>query len=345
MKKVLPKSILFCYLVLLCSLNAFAQKKITLEHNGTSAFFIDLPAAMAAAVSDDIIYLPGGSFPGFTLDKKLTIIGVGHNPDSTIVTDRTVITGDIVLLSGSSGGQIWGLYIIGRIDIASQNIVNGFRVSRCRISAVFCLIDAIVNDFVLTENIIYASPLCFGCTSTASINLTGNNITVLNDLILGATTVSNAHLSNNVFTAAFSFNTTYHFNNCLIENNVFNPVIPFYPHYGNNIYHNNLFEGVNGIDLYGNQGSGNIFPSTSFAEQFVSYSSSNEIYINDFHIVNAAYNTGGTNGTAIGIYGGGFPWKAGSLPFNPHINLKVIAPTTNNSGGLPVQIRARAQNN
>jgi hypothetical protein len=97
---IIQKQLLLCCFFLLCSLYAaIAQRKIALEHSGASSFFTDIPTAIDAAVSGDIIYLPGGSFPGFDIfNKQLTIIGVGHNLDSTAATTMTLISGNIVMV-------------------------------------------------------------------------------------------------------------------------------------------------------------------------------------------------------------------------------------------------------
>ena len=53
----------------------------------------------------------------------------------------------------------------------------------------------------------------------------------------------------------------------------------------------------------------------------------------------------GTDGTDIGIYGGVFPWKDGSMPSNPHIISKTIPGTTDASGNLNVNIKVEAEKN
>ena len=51
----------------------------------------------------------------------------------------------------------------------------------------------------------------------------------------------------------------------------------------------------------------------------------------------------GTDGTDLGIYGGSFPWKNGSLPPNPHIQTKNISSATDPIGNLNVNIKVKAQ--
>jgi hypothetical protein len=53
--------------------------------------------------------------------------------------------------------------------------------------------------------------------------------------------------------------------------------------------------------------------------------------------------TAGTFGTEIGMYGGTRPYKASSLPFNPHIDKSVISTRTDAAGKLSVEIIVTAQ--
>ena len=82
-------------------------------------------------------------------------------------------------------------------------------------------------------------------------------------------------------------------------------------------------------------GSGNV---TELIETtFVNHS-------NDFHLnITSLGKNAGTDGTDIGIYGGAFPWKEGSIPTNPHFQKINIAPKTDNSGNLNVKIKVAAQ--
>ncbi len=53
----------------------------------------------------------------------------------------------------------------------------------------------------------------------------------------------------------------------------------------------------------------------------------------------------GFNNEGVGVYGGTVPLKEGQLPINPHIISKTIAPNTDNSGNLNINIKVKAQNN
>lgn len=94
-----------------------------------------------------------------------------------------------------------------------------------------------------------------------------------------------------------------------------------------------------------NQGSGNFITNQiPLSSIFVNYSTSNGIYTNNFHLVpGSPFANAGRDGTDIGIYGGTFPWKEGSVPFNPHFQTFIVGPTTNSTGNLPVNIKVAAQ--
>ena len=70
----------------------------------------------------------------------------------------------------------------------------------------------------------------------------------------------------------------------------------------------------------------------------------NSIYTYNLHLrPNSPLHNAGTDGTDIGIYGGLFPWKEGSVPFNPHIQTKTIGNITDGNGNLQINIKVKAQ--
>lgn len=342
----MPKhQLLLPFLILACGLNAKAQHKIALQHNGSSSFFTDIPSAVTSAASGDTIYLPGGIFPGFDIDKTLTIIGVGHNPDSTMATSMTVVAGSIQMINADcDGSSFTGLRLDGVI-FSGFNKNDNIQVSRCYVAAISPGNNSSVgsDNWTITECFISGS-LPFFKNSRLSNNL-------INSVVYEA---YNCQIENNVFlhsSQSIGENSRY----CTIKNNIFkwfNNGI-----YSNSVYNCLLYNNIwsdgnlpNGQFGGGNIGIGNIndtnFDGLFEDFQYASYNgNNNNLYPFDFHLINSTYNTGGTNGTAIGLFGGTFPWKAGSVPFNPHIDLKIIAPSTNSSGNLPVQIRAKAQTN
>ncbi len=65
---------------------------------------------------------------------------------------------------------------------------------------------------------------------------------------------------------------------------------------------------------------------------------------NNYHLQqNFIGKNAGKDGTDVGIYGGDFPWKNGSVPSNPNIIDSNIGGTTNTNGALLVNIKVAAQ--
>ena len=89
--------------------------------------------------------------------------------------------------------------------------------------------------------------------------------------------------------------------------------------------------------------SGNI-GNQSISSIFVNYAQGGFSYSDDYHLqATSLGKNGGIDGTDIGIYGGLFPWKDGSVPSNPHITVKNIATKTDNMGKLNVNVTVTAQ--
>lgn len=331
-----PKHFIVYFLALLFSMNAKSQSVIALDHNGLSTFFTDVQVAVNNAVSGDIIYLPGGSFPGFNVDKKLTIIGAGFSPDSTIATTRTIITGDIVMINGDCDGCVFtGLRVNGSIFSSNGSDNDNVQVSRC-----FVTLGIYPYSFPDSENWVISE-----CYVRDIGNLSNSFVT--NNLITSYTSnLSNCQIENNIFFYENIGFPPITGNLCSVKNNIF-----LYLNYSsftsNSIFYNNIFSssGVpNGLFGDGNIGVGNIY-DLDFNGLFENLlpGSFDNLYLSDLHLVNSAYNTGGTDGSPIGIYGGLHPWKAGSVPFNPHFQNSTISSTTNAQGSLNVQIKAAAQ--
>lgn len=321
-----------------------AQNLITLQHNGFSTFHTNLDTAISKSIDGDSIYLPGGTF-GFRLpiSKTLHFIGVGHHPDSTNATYRTII-GNVDLDSGASSGSITGIYILGQVSIIGN--VNGYSIRRCNIVGGIRTTSYFnyPKYFIINENVIGGYDICYSCGNWFSILINGVNSSFLlsNNIIQAKVDIKGATLENNIFLFAGVAlqNTT----TCYFKNNIFK--ITGNISSGGSIFRNNLNGGLNGIDNYGNQGSGNFSTTISIDSIFINSNSSIWSYTYDYHLrANSSYKNAGTDGTDLGIYGGVFPWKEGSIPFNPHFQIKTIAPKTNNNGALPVFIKVKAQGN
>jgi hypothetical protein len=182
------------------------------------------------------------------------------------------------------------------------------------------------NNFIIRE-----------CYLTNVSNSKATNFLVANNIIGAVVFLSQSEISSNLFT--LNSNQFVRGEGCVIKNNIFiGVIVPRNPANNDNAvgsYFNNFNCTVNGIHEYA-QGSGNYLgvyasPAISPTSLFINYPQGN------YHLTPAAAQTYlGTDNTQIGIYGGRFPWKDGSMPFNPWIKTFNAATQTSNNGQLRV---------
>jgi len=324
------------FILLAFGFSSSAQNVITVQNGNKVQFYASLDSAYVHVSDGDTLYLPGGSYGSLTISKNLTIIGVGHNPDSTKATGKTLLSG-LILNTGADNGSVTGIYFSGSIVFNSE--VNGYTINRCYIG----------------NSIGYSLPLSNGGSKIGvmddiiilDLNLSKfSNCLVSNNLISGVTNAVNSEVKNNIFlntnNSSYPPNSLYA-NNCTVENNIFG-----YFGYETNCVLNNNINDDGRYGTGGNQVNGNYMNVEPFHSIFVNYDSTSmtfqNIYKADFHLVSdSPYKNAGTDGTAIGIYGGTFPWKVGSIPYNPHIKINSVAGTTDANGNLKVNITVEAQ--
>lgn len=130
----------------------------------------------------------------------------------------------------------------------------------------------------------------------------------------------------------------------LFENNVF--IIGGFSTAINSTAKNNLF--VYDILYLEGSGSNNVgsnnIPGQEQSTIFINQEGTLFNYAHDYHLqTSCPGKNAGTDGTDIGIYGGIYPWKEGSIPFNPHFETIQISPKTDANGNLNVNIKVEAQ--
>lgn len=322
-----------------------AQNLIAIQNGGTPTFYLQLDSAIVHSQNGDTIYIPGGTWWTISqpINKRLHVIGVGHNPDSTVATGTTKITGNISLVSGASNGSLSGLYLAGDI-LTTGNIVN-FSIFRCNLGS-YNLTPGSTN-WSFIENVIRG-----GCGASQP----------------GA---SNCFFSNNLINGG-SWSESYGFISSVFKNNILLSQGQCYPYSGCNYpikasssaFENNIFistqmscQGISNSSLNNNLfvqldplpncsecwGSNNIV-NQSQSSIFINQTGNTFNYSHDYHLQSSSPGkNAGTDGTDIGIYGGSFPWKTGSIPFNPHIQYKYIDGATDPNGNLNVNIKVAAQ--
>jgi len=336
-------SFLITFFLLALSFNAKAQKLIAVQNVSSPTFFTLLDTAIVHAQNGDTIYLPGGTFPlTVAVSKRLHIIGVGSVIDSALATGTSRISGNLTLNNNASYGSLVGIYLTGTI-ITGANITN-YAVQRCYLSGL-SLANSCSNWTFIENNI-------QGISSNAAP--TGASSCYFYNNIFGARICYSSYIyyvfifsvfKNNVFAFA---NTFYQYNsywvpitaqNSTFENNIFVSVDYTACNQScgkaiaNSALHNNLFVTTSYIGCENNWGSNNIF------NQALS-----TIFGTNYQLLpTCPGKNAGKDGTDIGIYGGSFPWKAGSVPPNPHIQSKNVAGNVDANGNLNVIIKVEAQ--
>lgn len=331
-------------LVALLKTFSFSQQKVSLQNNGVSTIFggsNPFNDAYNAAQFGDTLYLPGGNIPyPAIIDKGITIIGAGHYPDSTIATNKTVLVGNLTINQNADYLHIEGIEITGTLNFSTNNKVDNVVIKRCKIGAITYLgtrATACENNLII-ESII-----------EGDINLQNARNSIISNCIIAGriyngmeTGISNNILLSNISGMAYTINNT---DNCYISNNIFmrSGAYKSYIHSGcelstftNNIFNDNPSIGDNTFI------SNHLFVDVNSI--FINQNGNTFSYSHNYHLINPALYLG-TDNMEVGIYGGLYVFKEGSVPINPHINLKNIAPQTNTNGELPIQIRVNAQNN
>jgi hypothetical protein len=329
-------------LILVVSFNTTAQNLIAVQNNGAATYYPTLTLANANALDGDTIYIPGGSYDGITVTKRLHLVGVGHNPDSTSITSKTKIE-SLTISAGADNGSATG---ISFSDIYFTSNLNGYAISRCLILSITNSGGISVSNLLIKECI--TGSLTFGDVCT--------NIWFSNNIVVGyLASIKNSVIRNNIVLGSknngWGPTSLVSSSNDLIENNVcvMNYNTDRYDYCTNLVLNNNVNMGVNG-ESDSNQGKNNFLVSADLSTLFANYNVSmldlNNIYNADFHLVPASpYINAGKDSTDIGIYGGAFPWKAGSVPFNPHFQSVQVSPNSDSHGNLSIKFKVAAQNN
>ncbi|MBT8327965.1 MAG: hypothetical protein KJP21_09590 [Bacteroidia bacterium] len=336
----MKKSIILIALALL-GLNLQAQQKVALHHNGVTEIYDGVNSFIQAydsAIAGDTVYLSGGVFSApSNINKRLTIYGAGHYPDTTKATRSTVITGTINIYQDADSTFIEGLEL-SDISIPSNHKVDYLTISRCILGS-FTMSGNQTNPcqyLTFKENIVGGINLASGANSIISNNIiirqiyNGNQNAFYNNILLYESAPNNStrYVMNNV-------------TNCVVANNIFRLVrYNNYPLSGStNVISNNVnVANTTGTsNLYSNNYTYPIVDSI-----FVNHLGNAFSYDDDFHLDSAGVYLG-VDSTQVGIYGGLYPWKESSVPSIPHIIYKKIPDAVEPNGTLDIEIKVNAE--
>ncbi|MEM7373978.1 MAG: hypothetical protein AAF587_35630 [Bacteroidota bacterium] len=351
MKQLFFTSFLGLFLCVLITNRLIGQRQIAVQNGGSPTLFTELDSALIHVQAGDSIFLPGGIFQTSSplIDKEIHLIGVGHHPDSTAATNFSRILGTIKLVSGADNSSLIGF--LGAIQIgttAANQEVDGVKIESIYGSIEIKHFSSSIpnpSDGLIIRGNILTSILRGGGSSGNKIF--NNYISIANNFGPGNI------FSNNIFSA----NKTnfqqgnpplWDIEHSRFDNNIFLSSVYLSTQVTFCIFNNNLCVSngqVNGLGGNGSQINQTLYDQP-LATIFENVPTTNFSYDYDYHLKNTSLGKSyGLDGTDVGVYGGVFPWKAGNIPFNPHVQSRSISSTTNNLGELSVKVQVSAQNN
>jgi hypothetical protein len=333
------------FILCLFALSGNAQKRFILENKGSvvnTRVFDNLDSAVAAIQTNDILYIPGGNFAlpsdftGMVIDKNsVSIIGAGHNPDSTIATGRTYLDGNITI--NGDYVNISGVYLTGSIIVeatTNDTLITAFSLSYSNVDWIRLMAtnnQPNTGSSSFHSNIIRGR-IKGGYTSSAffSKNIIEEDVHQFNG--------SNVSFTHNIFLDASSTPTINSVQGVNFDKNIFraNSISSLINisnfssgKSSNNVFTNSAILGFSTSYYIDNQN--NIYSNISLLPTFVGGSLPLSFdYTFDFH------HSGGN----VGIYGGN---GYSPIPRNPHIKSAAISTQTDNNGNLQIIFEVEAK--
>lgn len=340
----------------LCSIASLqAQQKFNVQ-NGTKAEFYDgLEEAIEKAASGDTIYLPGGIIQVqgdiVVIDKKLTIIGAGWDVDSIGGLQATKIERAannaycaINFREGSDGSLLMGCELRG-VTFGHRNEFNEDRQNIQNITIWRNKIPTVTLGVSTTNNNVENIFIKENYISNTFDGKNASNCWINNNLMYHISNLNNSHIYNNVITSITPTLSISSLKECIIENNFIagkgNVLSSFDSYIDNCSFNNNAFESSDiSFPNWTSIGFNNLIDQGAiYTFQINDLGLPKNLVIRD----TSPCKNAGTDGTDIGIFGGSTPYKAGAVPFNPHIDKAVISSQTDKDGKLHIDITVSAQ--
>ncbi len=313
---------------------------------GVSADFATCQLALSSVsvLNDDTLYIEGSAtnYAGFTINKRLVIIGTGYflsgtngNTGLQANPNSSNFGGSYILFdSTSSGSTIMGLnsfvFAVGsNLGSATDNIT----ITRCNL-------NSITQYYSLTAN-----------TNMAGWKINKNYIS---DINLSTFVLQNWEVTNNIFTAGIYMNHTGNLNN-LIRNNVFRTTIDLYSAYfSNNIITGSGLNTVN-VTIRNNISTGNNLPAgngnlnnQSDAVLFQGLSGNSTDGQWRLQVGSPALAAGETIGGITpdcGAFGTADPYRLSGIPAIPTIYLLTVPGSVpSNATTMPITISTKSNN-
>lgn len=237
MKKLIL--LLITFFAISININADSRAKCLLHHQGTVKVFDGekIEAAIKASADGDTIFLSEGTFPGFTINKKITIRGAGqesrinsvikinlnNNPTltQTLLEWLNMDTNSITVESSMKKLKIKQC-TFASLTTAANNIEDVL-VDRCFISR---CISGFKSATIVNSKIYFADNDCgheyFNC-NIQSISATALRGKFTNCIFGSGTTyhVSNSFFSNCLFNGGYSLDSSSSAKNCWVNSDFY----------------------------------------------------------------------------------------------------------------------------
>jgi len=315
----MKKNLLLLAIAFIGTIQLSAQVRTVSNSTNSPGQYYTLQEAINAANSGDTLYVHGSaaSYGSVTVNKRLTIIGAGFNPQSQFGLSTIIgnITLDTVHPTHSSLGSIFiGLQISSILKKTTDFVqIDNITFDRCRFTAnavtsicgnsyVFrnCIFSwSAQNGYVDCGN--YSNLLFTNCIFNFATSTAHQGVSVLQN-----SNKSSVVINNNIFTGFHAGNSFSSVSNAQITNNIFFGKSPLGA--SSSSFLNNLTWGNNPDLPYGNNsGQDNIiFQDPMFVSVPVSTFSFSFSHDFDLQAGSPAKNAG-TDGTDLGVFGGTYP--------------------------------------
>ncbi len=284
-----------------------AQQIAVVDGAGQTSVYYSLDKAIESATDGCTIYLPGGGFQvkGETrIKKRVTIMGIGHKPDSDKADVNSIISGELNFAPGSDGSAIMGVYMSNNLNIGTGGKVSNILVKYCNINEIAVKSDS-CSGIVVNQNYIRGNGW-----------FQGSNAKVTNNIMNGIGNINGGVVMNNIFTGySYYYTSSSQYSYKDVDNSTIK----------NNIQRKGFWSCDNCVALDNWEGD-----FTTIIKDWKGINTTSNFHFNDTY-------EGNTN---IGIYGGtGF--SDDCLPPMPRITSKNIAEQTDEQGKLKIQVTVK----
>lgn len=301
--------------LLLCAICLFANTQTvhTVDNRDQSgAQFTDLQAAIDASATGDIIQVHPSmtSYGNVTINKTLTIFGLGHNPENS--NGEVAMLAIVTFIDNSGNSELKGL-VLGTVTCGTSanntNLSNIHLINNRVTTQIFgSLSEGLSNSWVIEGN--YFSSSSDGLIQPRN---TSHSWQIKNNVLRGGLFgLDNTFIvTNNMFiTTASVFNFFGQCNNPLVNNNIFLATNDDLTEIGITnstiTFENNITYNYTGTTLADLSGSGNLNNQNPLFENLLN-DNLTDFYNNNYDL--AAGSPGinaGSDGTDIGLYGNNF---------------------------------------